>query len=126
MNTALNGLRSRPSGATCACIRETSAKSLRTEDQSLELPSNRQHDRPYPAQLFRNALKIHSVTPSMSRKANCYDNAAMESFVATLKTERFQDKIPKNLAEAARSSSIISKLSTTKTYALGAQLPFVD
>jgi putative transposase len=34
------------------------------------------------------------------RKANCYDNAAMESFLATLKTECFQAKIPKDRAEA--------------------------
>jgi len=54
----------------------------------------------YASQLFRNTLKSHNVTPSMSRKANCYDNAAMESFFATLKTECFQDKIPKNRAEA--------------------------
>jgi putative transposase len=28
------------------------------------------------------------MTPSMSRKANCWDNAAMESFFKTLKVER--------------------------------------
>ncbi|WP_163020558.1 IS3 family transposase, partial [Pseudomonas viridiflava] len=28
-------------------------------------------------------------TPSMSRKGNCYDNAAMESFFGTLKSEFF-------------------------------------
>lgn len=54
----------------------------------------------YASQLFRNVLNIHNVSPSMSRKANCYDNAAMESFFATLKTECFQEKIPKNRAEA--------------------------
>jgi hypothetical protein len=37
---------------------------------------------------------------SMSRKACCYDNAAMESFFATLKTECFQNRIPKNRAQA--------------------------
>jgi transposase InsO family protein len=36
----------------------------------------------------------------MSRKACCYDNAAMESFWATLKTECFQDQIPINLKHA--------------------------
>ena len=36
---------------------------------------------------FRDALKAASLVPSMSRKANCYDNAAMESFWATLKLE---------------------------------------
>ena len=32
-------------------------------------------------------LLAYSIQVSMSRAANCYDNAAMESFYATLKTE---------------------------------------
>jgi transposase InsO family protein len=32
-------------------------------------------------------LKKHGMVASMSRKANCYDNAMMESFWATLKRE---------------------------------------
>jgi transposase InsO family protein len=35
---------------------------------------------------FRQLLDSYEVEPSMSRKANCYDNAAMESFWATLKS----------------------------------------
>jgi putative transposase len=54
----------------------------------------------YAAQDFRKALQAYDVTPSMSRRACCYDNAAMESFFATLKTECFQNRIPKNHAEA--------------------------
>jgi putative transposase len=49
----------------------------------------------------------------MSRKANCYDNAAMESFFATLKTECFQEKIPKNRAEARAMLFDFVELSTT-------------
>jgi len=36
----------------------------------------------------------------MSRKANPYDNAIMESFFATLKTECLQNQIPKSRREA--------------------------
>jgi putative transposase len=36
---------------------------------------------------FRNALQSHGAIPSMSRKACCYDNAAMEAFWSTLKRE---------------------------------------
>jgi putative transposase len=36
----------------------------------------------------------------MSRKACCFDNATMESFWATLKTECFQNQIPLNRAHA--------------------------
>lgn len=48
----------------------------------------------YAAAPFRSLLAAHGVTPSMSRKANCYDNAAMESFWATLKAECFPDGYP--------------------------------
>jgi len=36
---------------------------------------------------FRRALDQAGLIPSMSRRANCYDNAAMESFWSTLKLE---------------------------------------
>lgn len=41
----------------------------------------------YAAANFRAALKAAGLTASMSRRANCYDNAAMESFWSTLKLE---------------------------------------
>lgn len=43
----------------------------------------------YRMPIYGQLLKEHSVTPSMSRKGNCYDNAAMESFFGTLKSEFF-------------------------------------
>ncbi len=36
---------------------------------------------------YRRALAQAGLTASMSRKGNCYDNAAMESFWSTLKLE---------------------------------------
>ena len=36
---------------------------------------------------YRSALAQAGLTASMSRKGNCYDNAAMESFWSTLKME---------------------------------------
>ena len=41
----------------------------------------------YAAANFRAALAAARLVPSMSRRANCYDNAAMESFWSTLKLE---------------------------------------
>jgi len=41
----------------------------------------------YASQAFRHALAQAQLTPSMSRKGNCYDNAAVESFWSTLKLE---------------------------------------
>ena len=36
---------------------------------------------------YRGALKAHGILCSMSRKGDCWDNACVESFFATLKTE---------------------------------------
>ncbi len=38
---------------------------------------------------YREQLHEHGLTQSMSRKGNCLDNAAMESFFGTLKSEFF-------------------------------------
>jgi len=54
----------------------------------------------YTSTEFRQHLKLRGITASMSRKANCYDNAAMESFWATLKTECFAGTIPATRAQA--------------------------
>jgi len=47
----------------------------------------------YASESYQALLKSQSITPSMSRKANCYDNAHMESFWATLKTEALSGRI---------------------------------
>jgi putative transposase len=36
---------------------------------------------------YRQVLAQHGLVPSMSRKANCYDNAFIESFFSSLKYE---------------------------------------
>jgi transposase InsO family protein len=41
----------------------------------------------YASAEFRHALHLQNAVASMSRKANCYDNAIMESFWSTLKHE---------------------------------------
>lgn len=41
----------------------------------------------YASLAYRQLLAQHHITPSMSRTANCYDNAMMESFFSTLKLE---------------------------------------
>jgi len=41
----------------------------------------------YASEHYQRILKEHGITCSMSRKGNCWDNAPMESFFATLKKE---------------------------------------
>lgn len=43
----------------------------------------------YRMRSYRAALARYGMKQSMSRKGNCFDNAAMESFFATLKAEYF-------------------------------------
>ncbi len=43
----------------------------------------------YQMPAWRRQLEAHGLTQSMSRKGNCLDNAAMESFFGTLKSEFF-------------------------------------
>ena len=42
---------------------------------------------PYASEDHRKILAAHGITCSMSRRGNCYDNAAMESWVSTFKSE---------------------------------------
>jgi transposase InsO family protein len=54
----------------------------------------------YGSTQFRRSLQMRGITQSMSRTANCYDNAAMESFWATLKAECFGTTVPATHAQA--------------------------
>lgn len=49
---------------------------------------------------YRNILKEHGFICSMSRKGNCWDNAPMESFFHTLKTELTHHRNYKSRQEA--------------------------
>jgi putative transposase len=41
----------------------------------------------YTSDAYQELLATHDITPSMSGRGNCYDNAPVESFFGTLKTE---------------------------------------
>ncbi len=51
---------------------------------------------------WQSFLKAHGIVCSMSRRGNCHDNAAMESFFQLLKRERIKRKIY-NTQDEARS-----------------------
>ncbi|TGN74173.1 hypothetical protein EOW77_0034315 [Bradyrhizobium yuanmingense] len=56
----------------------------------------------YASHDYRAALSAVGIVGSMSHKANCYDNAPMESFFHTLKTELVHHRQYKTRAEAQR------------------------
>jgi len=51
---------------------------------------------------WQEFLEQHNLVPSMSRRGNCWDNAAVESFFNLLKRERIRRKKYKTRAEARR------------------------
>jgi putative transposase len=56
----------------------------------------------YASHDYRAVLASANITASMSRKADCYDNAPMESFFHTLKTELVHHRNYQTRAEAQR------------------------
>jgi putative transposase len=54
----------------------------------------------YAATLYRELLAGHGLTASMSRRGNCWDNAVVESFFHTLKTELVYHRRYRTRAEA--------------------------
>ena len=57
----------------------------------------------YASDAYQKILDDHSITPSMSRKGNCWDNAVTESFFGTLKTELVHHERYANRTEARQS-----------------------
>ena len=54
----------------------------------------------YASELFQDLLGDNGIVCSMSRKGNCWDNACMESFFGSLKTEWLGEKKYKSRHEA--------------------------
>jgi transposase InsO family protein len=57
----------------------------------------------YASQDYQELLKAYRMQRSMSRKGNCWDNAPMESFFHTLKTELTHHEKYRSREEARRS-----------------------
>ena len=54
----------------------------------------------YTSQAYFNLTKSYDITPSMSRRGNCYDNAMAENFFSILKTECIYRHKPASFSEA--------------------------
>ena len=67
----------------------------------------------YASDRYRKLIKDYEMVQSMSREANCWDNAAMESFFKTLKVELIHQQRYETRAQARRTSLTGSKASTT-------------
>ena len=56
----------------------------------------------YTSQAYFNLTQEYGITPSMSRRGNCYDNAMAENFFSILKTECIYRHKPCSFEEANR------------------------
>ena len=54
----------------------------------------------YTSQAYFDLTKEYGITPSMSRRGNCYDNAMAENFFSIIKTECIYRHFPSTFAEA--------------------------
>ena len=54
----------------------------------------------YTSQAYFRLTQKYGITPSMSRRGNCYDNAMAENFFSILKTECIYRHKPKTFSEA--------------------------
>jgi transposase InsO family protein len=77
----------------------------------------------YACQSYRQLLQAAGLIPSMSRKGNCYDNAAMEAFWSTLKREAMaetktwsKDRVRRTLFEYIESTYNRSRLHSSLDY----------
>jgi transposase InsO family protein len=75
-------------------------KAIRLRGRSPGLIHHSDRGCQYASHHYRNQLSSAGITASMSRTGNCYDNATMESFFATLKTEVFYRTISDSRRQA--------------------------
>ena len=69
----------------------------------------------YTSQAYFNLTKEYGITPSMSRRGNCYDNALAENFFSILKSESLSVSTAKKSKLSSRLTNLltISFISTT-------------
>ena len=74
-------------------------KSVKTKSRR-ELQLHSDQGVQYTSQAYFNLTKEYGITPSMSRRGNCYDNALAENFFGILKTECIYRHKPATFEEA--------------------------
>ena len=74
-------------------------RSVKTESRrELQLHSDQGFQ--YTSQAYFNLTREYNITPSMSRRGNCYDNALAENFFGILKTECIYRHKPETFEQA--------------------------
>jgi transposase InsO family protein len=76
------------------------AMALSRRDNTGDLLHHSDQGKQYASKNYQTLLNAYGITASMSRKGNCWDNAVMERFWGSLKSERTDDRTYLTRAEA--------------------------
>ena len=81
-------------------VLDTIRMAMVKEKVAAELQLHSDQGSQYTSQAYFELTKEYGITPSMSRRGNCYDNAMAENFFSILKTECIYRHQPKTFEEA--------------------------
>jgi len=87
---------------TVRLVLNTIKAAKRKEKVTAELQLHSDQGFQYTSQAYFNLTQEYGITPSMSRRGNCYDNAMAENFFSILKTECIYRAKPATFSEANR------------------------
>ena len=87
---------------TVNLVLDTIRLAMRKEKKraAAELPLHSDQGLQYTSQAYFDLTKSYGITPSMSRRGNCYDNAMAENFFSILKTECIYRHKPSSFCQA--------------------------
>lgn len=85
---------------TVNLVLNTIKTAVQKESVTAELQLHSDQGFQYTSTGYFNLTKEYGITPSMSRRGNCYDNAMAENFFGILKTECIYRHKPKSFDEA--------------------------
>jgi len=72
---------------TVNLVLKTVKAAMEKEEVAAELQLHSDQGFQYTSRAYHNLTQEYGITPSMSRRGNCYDNAMAENFFSILKTE---------------------------------------
>lgn len=85
---------------TINLVLRTVQQAKEKESVTAELQLHSDQGFQYTSQAYFTLIQGYDITPSMSRRGNCYDNAPAENFFSILKTECIRRHKPKTLEQA--------------------------
>ena len=78
---------------TTSLVTDTLAMAVKRQQPKQSVLLHSDQGSQFSSHEWQSSLKKQNITPSMSRRGNCYDNAVVESFFKTLKKECVKKKI---------------------------------